>query len=91
MNLHYRRGALRDLEEIYRFIAADDAQAASAVVRRIRASTLRLELFPRSGRQGRHEETFELVVPGLPYIVVYTVDGEDIDIRAIYHGARDRG
>ena len=88
MRLHYRRGALRDLEEIHSYIAADDGPAASAVIRRIRASVQRLELFPYSGRESRIAGTFELVVPGLPYIVAYTVEDDDIDIRAIYHGAR---
>ena len=35
-----------------------------------------LELFPESGRPGRVEGTRELVVPRLPYIVVYQVDRE---------------
>ncbi len=90
MKIHYRRSALLDLEDIHRYITLDNRQAADAVVRRIGASIQRLELFPNSGRTGTLDGTFELVVPGLPYIVVYTILNEEIDIRAVYHAAQDR-
>ena len=90
MKLYFRRSALRDLEGIHRYISQDNPTAAQTVIARIRAASQRLILFPKSGRSGQVEDTRELVVPGLPYIVVYTVEGEEIDIRAVYHGARDR-
>jgi len=33
--------------------------------------------------------TRELVFPGLPYIVVYRIQDQDLEILRIYHGAQD--
>jgi len=44
------------------------------------------------GHAGREPDTFERVVPRLPYIVIYEVDRvrERITITAVLHGAQDR-
>ena len=57
---------------------------------RVLHSVERLASFPNSGRAGQVEGTRELVVPGLPYIVVYTCDDTDVSIVGVFHGARDR-
>jgi len=44
--------------------------------------------YPLRGRQGSIPGTRELVVIGLPYIVVYRVAGDAIHIVHIHHGAR---
>lgn len=31
----------------------------------------------------------ELVFPGLPYVVVYRIQDQDLEILRIYHGAQD--
>ena len=48
-------------------------------------------MFPRSGRLGQVQGTREVVVPGIPYIIVYTHDDRSVDIVAIFHGAQKRG
>jgi toxin ParE1/3/4 len=45
---------------------------------------------PNRGRAGRAEGTRELVLPRLPYIVVYRVTESDVEILHIYHGAQHR-
>ena len=45
--------------------------------------------FPRRGRKGRIESTRELVFARLPYIVVYRIQDQDLEILRIYHGAQD--
>jgi addiction module RelE/StbE family toxin len=91
MILRYRAEALADLRQIQSYIAKDNPAAASAVVARIHQSIERLSLFPHSGRAGTTPETLELVVSGLPYIAVYQVAGEFINVVAVFHAARDRG
>ncbi len=88
--LRFRLTALADLAEIYAYIREDDPNAARNVLRRIRGSVTRLEDFPLSGRDGMVPGTHELVVPGLPYIVVYGVETDYVDIIAVFHTARDR-
>lgn len=57
---------------------------------RIEQSITRLTMFSDSGRTGVVTGTRELVVPGLPYIVVYLNVENFIDIVAIVHAAQDR-
>ncbi len=45
---------------------------------------------PYRGRIGREEGTRELVIARLPYIVIYRIKGEAVEILHIYHGARQR-
>jgi toxin ParE1/3/4 len=45
---------------------------------------------PNRGRPGREEGTRELVFSPLPYVAVYRVKGQCIEVVRIYHGAQDR-
>ena len=90
MRLRWRLSAVSDLADIRDFISKNDPEAARAVVDHVLRSVERLESFPTCGRAGQVSGTRELVVPGLPYIVVYTVDDTDISIIGVFHGARDR-
>lgn len=63
------------------------------MARRIRASAEVLRDFPLIGHQGVSPATREIVVVGLPYIIVYRIEpGEEdtVAILGIYHGAEDR-
>ena len=44
------------------------------------------------GHVGRAPGTYEWVVPGLPYILVYEVHDADnlVAVAAVFHGAQDR-
>jgi toxin ParE1/3/4 len=77
-----------DLLAIIDHIATDNLDAAYRVVVRIRAHAERLEYFPGLGRSGRVEGTRELVVPRLPYFIVYEVHPAHVDILSVYHGKR---
>ena len=41
------------------------------------------------GRNGRIPGSRELVFSGLPYVVVYHLQGEVVELLRIYHGAQD--
>lgn len=77
---------------IYDWIYSDSPTAARSVDRRVIASIQKLSPFPHMGRVGQVEGTRELVVPQLPYIVVYEVRSatSDVPIRQVVHGAQDR-
>jgi len=45
---------------------------------------------PYSGRVGREDGTRELLFPPLPYIAVYRVEKQSIEVLRIYHAAQDR-
>jgi plasmid stabilization system protein ParE len=44
--------------------------------------------FPNRGRPGKKEGTRELVMSPLPYIVIYTVRGNEVYVVRILHGAQ---
>jgi addiction module RelE/StbE family toxin len=81
--------AAQDLQEITRYIRKDNSSAARAVAKTLFDAANGLDLFPLRGRTGRIAGTRELVVPGLPYIIVYHVTRTAIQILHIYHGARN--
>lgn len=92
MKLIFDEKALVDLESIYSWIAKDNPAAAKAVVERLFASAEHLASFPKMGHVGRDARTFEWVVPGLPYIVIYEVAATRgaVIVTAVMHGAQDR-
>jgi toxin ParE1/3/4 len=91
MKLVYDDQALADLEGIFAWIAQDSPAIAKTVVDRLFSSTELLISFPFMGHVDRDPDTFEWVVPRLPYVVVYEVDRaqERILVTAVLHGARD--
>ena len=88
MKVRWTGPAVEQLQGIFEYIAADQAEAALRIVRRIRASILRAVQLPNSGRVGRVKGTREIAVPGTPYLVAYRVAGESIHVLAILHGAQ---
>lgn len=92
MQLVFDDQAVADLENIFAWIAQDSPAAARTVTDRLFSSIELLISFPRIGHVGRDPDTFEWVVPRLPYIVVYEVDREHerIIVTAVFHGAQDR-
>lgn len=45
---------------------------------------------PYRGRPGRVEGTREILFPPMPYIAVYRVHQQSIEVWRIYHTAQDR-
>ncbi|MGO8792243.1 MAG: type II toxin-antitoxin system RelE/ParE family toxin [Terriglobia bacterium] len=90
MRIEWDARAVRDLEEIRAFIAADNPTAATRVAERIKISVQRLSEFPLMDRQTRHAEIRMLSVPGIPYGVYYHLLTDLIEILAVFHGARRR-
>jgi addiction module RelE/StbE family toxin len=90
MIIRYKRRALRDIERIHDYIAEHDALAARSVVRRIEHSISRLAFLPLSGRPGVVAGTRIVVVPGLPYVAIYRVREEAVEIITVLHTARRR-
>lgn len=92
MKIRYRQRALRDIDNIHEYIAERNPRAAREVVARIRSAADRLGTWPRAGHIGRARGTYEWVVVGLPYIIVYEIDEEadELAIIAVFHGAQDR-
>jgi toxin ParE1/3/4 len=90
MKVAYRARARSDIAAIHDYIDERNPTAAADVVRRIQVSIDRLKDFPSLGRPGRFPGVRELVVTGLPYIVVYRPEADRVEIVGVFHGARKR-
>ena len=93
MKLRYTAEARDHIEEIFNYINDRNSAATPQVVARIRLAAERLAEFPRIGHVGRVSGTYEWVVRGLPYIVVYDISlggDEEVVILGVFHGAQDR-
>jgi toxin ParE1/3/4 len=80
--------SLRLLQGIYDYIRERNPPAALREHGEIRGKVEGLARHPRMGRPGRIDGTRELVVTGLPYIVVYRVRGDALEVAAVLHVAR---
>lgn len=90
MKIRWTTAAADDLERISEYIAEDSPEAALKIARTIFSRIEELSTFPRLGRNGREEGTREFVLAPLPYIAVYRVTKDVVEILHFYHGAQDR-
>jgi plasmid stabilization system protein ParE len=84
--------ALQDLEDIAAFIARDSEYHAALFVQRLIEATDRLADFPDSGRVIPEvgASRFREVVEG-GYRIMYSVNGDQVRIDAVLHGAKRFG
>lgn len=82
--------ALDDMDSIAEFIARDSVDRAALFVTRIFEITDRLQEFPLSGRVIPEigEQYCREIIYG-SYRIMYRVEGPDVWITGVVHGARD--
>jgi toxin ParE1/3/4 len=90
MKLRWLRSGSESLKRHVDYIASVNPAAARTVRRTVRDSVLRLCDFPESGRQGHIAGTRELIVAGLPYVVVYRISPGTVEILLVLHTAMNR-
>ena len=84
----WSRRAARNMFSIRRYIHQFNPEAARSTAKRILESARAISEHPRIGRAGRDGRTREFPVPGTPYLVVYMLQDETLEIVAVLHGAR---
>ena len=85
MKLKWTRLALQDMRHLHDYIAEDNPSAADQIVSRINDAVQHLKKHPRMGKQGRCEGTRELILAKTPYIKVYVLKNNEIQIVALIH------
>jgi toxin ParE1/3/4 len=76
-----------DLSRIVKRIRQDNPAAARNVAKILYDSGMSLETMPDRGRSGRIAGTREFVIA--PFILVYRVKADAVEILRIYHSAQD--
>ena len=89
MRIRWTVPAADDLTNINHYLQKHYPQFAESTVRAIYEHVRSLKTMPNRGRPGHRSDTRELVLSPLPYIVVYRVNGETVEILHVYHGAQD--
>jgi toxin ParE1/3/4 len=90
MRLRWTAAAAEDLKSIYSYLCENHPPFALPTIRLLYDSARSLRNLPGRGRSGTIPDTREFVLPRLPYIIVYRVTDQVIEIVRIYHGAQDR-
>lgn len=88
MKVRWSPAAAEDFARIVQYIHRDNPDAAERIARNIHESADALKLFPNRGRLGRIEGTRELPLPPLPFILVYRVKADVVEIVNVVHGAQ---
>lgn len=90
MPIRWTLPAAGDLTQICDYIKKHgNAAAARRVALSIYDGVSLLAKFPRRGRPGRSPNSRELVLTGLPYLVVYRLGKDIVEILRILHGAQE--
>lgn len=89
MRICWTRPAADDLTQICDYI---EKHGSGAAARRVALSICQrvgtLAEFPELGRTGRRPDTRELVFTDLPYLAIYRIGRDEIEILRILHGAQ---
>jgi toxin ParE1/3/4 len=88
MKVHYRGGALFDLEEIFQYINKRSPGGARNVIGAIHDAIAQIAEHPLSAERTSHPGVRVKVVRRYPYKIFYQVGVDHIEILHVRHGAR---
>lgn len=88
MNLVWTHSALGDLEHARDYVAQEDPSAAARLARRVIEVAALLRETPAIGRRGRVPGTREMAVTRTPYVLVYRLGEDAVEILRVLHGRR---
>jgi toxin ParE1/3/4 len=88
MQIRWSPAAAEDLFRIVEYIRQENPPAAQRIAKRIYESAGSLKAFPYRGRTGRVEGTRELPLPSVPFVVVYRVVEDAVEVANVIHSAQ---
>lgn len=86
MGLVWTQRAVADLYRIREHIQLENPAAAERVGSVIETASNNLLRHPEMGRRGEVTGTRELPIAGLPYFLVYRLEGDAVQILRVLHG-----
>ncbi len=89
MKVRWTEKAIDDRIAIFDRISPDNFEAAVRLDDEIVAQVLSLDEFPELGREGRSENTRELMIAGTRYIAAYVITDRAIEVLRIMHGSQE--
>jgi addiction module RelE/StbE family toxin len=89
MRIRWTMPAADDLASIKDYLQQHFPPYAEPTVRTIYQRIRSLKEAPQRGRPGHLSGTREFPLTPLPYVVVYSIKADVVEILHIYHGAQD--
>ena len=89
MRIVWTHAAQAELRSQIQYIAVRNKDAARRIRQAVHQAVLLLADNPSLGRLGDLEQTRELVITGTPYLMVYGVVADEVQIYHLYHGRQD--
>jgi toxin ParE1/3/4 len=83
--------AIADRDAKLEYIAQDNPRAAIEQGDRITHQVGQMVQYSEMGRTGRKKGTRELVISGTPFIIVYRIKANRIELLRLLHGSPMRG
>jgi addiction module RelE/StbE family toxin len=90
MRIRWTPAAAADLQGISDYLSEHHPRYRSATMRKLYRTVSDLKKWPLRGRPGSEAGTRELLFPPTPYVAVYRIMDQAIEIMRIYHAAQDR-
>lgn len=88
MKIKWLRQALRNLEQVQEYLADYNLEASRETIKKIQSAVSQLADYPLMGREGRVAGTRELVISQTPYIIIYRVKRDAVEILRVLHTAK---
>jgi toxin ParE1/3/4 len=90
MRIRWTPPAVADLQSISDYLKEHHPQYRQPTMRKLYEKIRALRDAPLLGRPGRIEGTRELLFPPMPYIAVYRVHEQSIEIWRVFHTSQNR-
>jgi toxin ParE1/3/4 len=88
MKARYTETALAEINEIFAYISERSPTAAKRVVARVERTVRNLGNFPEMAQESDQESVRRIPVGRYPFIVLYTIEADEVVILHVRHGAR---
>ena len=82
--------AASDLEAIYNYQRLTAPSRAQATIQALYDAAMSLQSAPNQGRPGSVPGTRELLTLPMPYLIIYRVEQDAVQIARIRHGKQNR-
>lgn len=87
--IRWAPAAAHDLELVAAYLRENHPHFLQSTIEKLYRAANSLKQFPNRGRRGKLEGTRELVLAPLPYVVVYSVEQQLVNILRIMHTSPD--
>ena len=90
MRIRWTPAAAADLQHISDYLKERHPHYRQSTMRKLYETIRSLREAPHRGRLGREQGTREILFPPMPYVAVYRVREQSIEVLRVHHTAQDR-